>query len=232
MKIAICDDEQKYIDDIKKNLIEFASLNGMEFEIFEFTSPKKLVECDENFSIAFLDIEMPEQSGIDTGRKLREKNKNIILICVTAYNNYLDDALDIGITRFFEKPINSERFMRGLERAVSLVDETPITFELKDEDKNVFAVKCKDIIFVEITGRKTTVHTKEQDYQSTDSIKTWAQKLNKSYFVSPHKSFIINANYLTYYCNEYIMLDNKYKIPIAYRRRMEFKRAILKFMEK
>lgn len=230
MVIAICDDEQEFINDIRKHLKQYSSEHGLTFEIYEFCSGADILSSKIVFDIAFLDIEMKDINGIEVGRKLQNENPDLVLIYVTAYNQYLDEALDLGITRFFDKPIDSQRFYEGMDRAVSKVDNTEIKFYLKDDNKGVVTVRCKDIFFVEIQGRKTEIHTKEHDYLSKDGIKVWKARLNKSYFEIPHNSYIINTNFITYFCKEYIILDNKYTIPIAYSKRAEFKRKFMKIM--
>lgn len=230
MVIAICDDEQEFINDIRKHLKQYSSEHGLTFEIYEFCSGADILSSKIVFDIAFLDIEMKDINGIEVGRKLQNENPDLVLIYVTAYNQYLDEALDLGITRFFDKPIDSQRFYEGMDRAVSKVDNTEIKFYLKDDNKGVVTVRCKDIIFVEIQGRKTEIHTKEHDYLSKDGIKVWKARLNKSYFEIPHNCYIINTNFITYFCKEYVILDNKYTIPIAYSKRAEFKRKFMKLM--
>ncbi len=230
MVIAICDNEQEFINDIRKHLKQYSSEHGLTFEIYEFCSGADILSSKIVFDIAFLDIEMKDINGIEVGRKLQNENPDLVLIYVTAYNQYLDEALDLGITRFFDKPIDSQRFYEGMDRAVSKVDNTEIKFYLKDDNKGVVTVRCKDIIFVEIQGRKTEIHTKEHDYLSKDGIKVWKARLNKSYFEIPHNSYIINTNFITYFCKEYVILDNKYTIPIAYSKRAEFKRKFMKLM--
>ena len=230
MVIAICDDEQEFINDIRKHLKQYSSEHGLTFEIYEFCSGADILSSKIVFDIAFLDIEMKDINGIEVGRKLQNENPDLVLIYVTAYNQYLDEALDLGITRFFDKPIDSQRFYEGMDRAVSKVDNTEIKFYLKDDNKGVVTVRCKDIIFVEIQGRKTEIHTKEHVYLSKDGIKVWKARLNKSYFEIPHNSYIINTNFITYFCKEYVILDNKYTIPIAYSKRAEFKRKFMKPM--
>lgn len=230
MVIAICDDEQEFINDIRKHLKQYSSEHGLTFEIYEFCSGADILSSKIVFDIAFLDIEMKDINGIEVGRKLQNENPDLVLIYVTAYNQYLDEALDLGITRFFDKPIDSQRFYEGMDRAVSKVDNTEIKFYLKDDNKGVVTVRCKDIIFVEIQGRKTEIHTKEHDYLSKDGIKVWKARLNKSYFEIPHNSYIINTNFITYFCKEYVILDNKYTIPISYSKRAEFKRKFMKLM--
>lgn len=230
MNIAICDDETEYANDIRVHLNQYSSEHGLTFDIYDFNSGEEILASNTVFDIAFLDIEMDGISGIEVGRELQKANPDLVLIYVTAYNHYLDDALDLGITRFFDKPIDSQRFYEGMDKAISKIDNTELRFYLKDSNKGVVTVRSKDIIFVEIIGRKTKIHTKSHEYLSKDGIKIWKARLNKSYFEIPHNSYIINTNFITYYCKDYIMLDYKYNIPIAFSKRSEFKRKFMKLM--
>lgn len=230
MNIAICDDETEYANDIRVHLNQYSSEHGLTFDIYDFNSREEILASNTVFDIAFLDIEMDGINGIEVGRELQKANPDLVLIYVTAYNHYLDDALDLGITRFFDKPIDSQRFYEGMDKAISKIDNTELRFYLKDSNKGVVTVRSKDIIFVEIIGRKTKIHTKSHEYLSKDGIKVWKARLNKSYFEIPHNSYIINTNFITYYCKDYIMLDYKYNIPIAFSKRSEFKRKFMKLM--
>lgn len=230
MNIAICDDETEYANDIRVHLNQYSSEHGLTFDIYDYNSGEEILASNTVFDIAFLDIEMDGINGIEVGRELQKANPDLVLIYVTAYNHYLDDALDLGITRFFDKPIDSQRFYEGMDKAISKIDNTELRFYLKDSNKGVVTVRSKDIIFVEIIGRKTKIHTKSHEYLSKDGIKVWKARLNKSYFEIPHNSYIINTNFITYYCKDYIMLDYKYNIPIAFSKRSEFKRKFMKLM--
>lgn len=230
MNIAICDDETEYANDIRVHLNQYSSEHGLTFDIYDFNSGEEILASNTVFDIAFLDIEMDGINGIEVGRELQKANPDLVLIYVTAFNHYLDDALDLGITRFFDKPIDSQRFYEGMDKAISKIDNTELRFYLKDSNKGVVTVRSKDIIFVEIIGRKTKIHTKSHEYLSKDGIKIWKARLNKSYFEIPHNSYIINTNFITYYCKDYIMLDYKYNIPIAFSKRSEFKRKFMKLM--
>lgn len=223
MKIAICEDNPTDLLNVKYHLNQYSLENHVEFDIEDYSCSTDILNSDKNFDIAFLDIEIDEYNGIQIGKALQEVNPDTIIICITAYNHYLDEALDIGIMRFFDKPIDSLRFYNGLEKAINLVDKTEIPIFLKDNNQGEIAVKTKDIIYIEIQNRKTKVVTKTDEYISKDNIKVWKNRLNKSYFFSPHNSFIINMNYITYYNKITVTLDNKYNIPIAYSKRSEFK---------
>lgn len=159
VSIAVCDDDREYINDVERHISQYFAENGLSYSLFTTQNGNELVESDTEFDIAFLDIEMPQIDGINLGKQLLKKNPDIVLIYITAYNHYLDEAMDLGVARFFDKPINSERFYKGLEKAITRVDNTEIKFYLKDKSQGVAAVRSRDIIFVEIKSRKVKVIT-------------------------------------------------------------------------
>lgn len=164
MRTAICDDEIKYINDIERHLNQYFSEHGLSFNLLKYDNGIDLLNSDNNFDIVFLDIEMPDINGIELGKKLQNANPDLVLIYITAYNHYLDDALDLGVTRFFDKPINSKRFYKGLDKAIEKLDNTEVQIHLKNSDNGITSVKANDIIMIEIENRKTKITTKKMPY--------------------------------------------------------------------
>ncbi len=230
MKIAICDDEQIYIDNIAEHLNIFSAENNIDFEKSIFTNSADILASDIRFDIAVLDVEMDNINGIKLGSELRKRNPHIILIYVTAYRKYLDDALNLNAVRFFEKPLDPQRFYRGLRDAVKRIDNTSISFYLKDQELTE-RISAQDIIFVEIEKRKTKVVTRDKEYHSDHHISFWQDKLTSTIFISPHKSYIINFNYVTAYERNYIILDERYKVNIARNKQADFYRKFMQYVE-
>lgn len=79
LKIAICDDEQLYIDNIVKHLDFFSIDNNIDFEKSIFTNSFDMLASDIKFDIAILDVEMDNMNGIKLGEELRKRNPHIIL---------------------------------------------------------------------------------------------------------------------------------------------------------
>lgn len=230
MKIAICDDEQIYIDNIAGHLDIFSAENNIDFEKSIFTNSADILASDIRFDIAVLDVEMDNINGIKLGSELRKRNPHIILIYVTAYRKYLDDALNLNAVRFFEKPLDPQRFYRGLHDAVKRIDNTSISFYLKDQELTE-RISAQDIIFVEIEKRKTKVVTRDKEYHSDHHISFWQDKLTSTIFISPHKSYIINFNYVTAYERNYVILDERYKVNIARNKQADFYRKFMQYVE-
>lgn len=173
---------------------------------------------------------MDNINGIKLGSELRKRNPHIILIYVTAYRKYLDDALNLNAVRFFEKPLDPQRFYRGLRDAVKRIDNTSISFYLKDQELTE-RISAQDIIFVEIEKRKTKVVTRDKEYHSDHHISFWQDKLTSTIFISPHKSYIINFNYVTAYERNYVILDERYKVNIARNKQADFYRKFMQYVE-
>ena len=230
VKVAICEDEKSYALEIKEQIELFSKENCIDFDISVFTCAEDMLKSGGKFDIAVLDVEMDGKNGIELGETLRKINPHIALMYVTAYNKYLDDALNLSAVRFFEKPLDKGRFYRGLSDAVKRIDNSTVSFYLKD-GKTTERVNACDIIYIEIENRKSKVVTQEKEYHSAAPIGFWRDKLKSSVFASPHKSFIVNLNYVTSYERNSIILNNKYHIAVSRNRQTEFYKTFMRFME-
>ena len=230
MRIAVCDDEQVCTENVIKHLDYFSVKNNIEFEKSIFNSAVDLLSCNKIFDIAILDVEMDDTDGLNLGEKLRTINPHIVLIYITAHKKYLDDALNINAVSFFEKPIDSQRFYRGLMDAIKRIDNNVFDFYLKD-GKTIEKINANDILFIEIEKRKTKMITINKEYHSNHSIDYWQSNLKSTVFVSPHKSYIVNLNFVTKYERNYVILNDIYEIPIARNKQPDFYKKFICFME-
>lgn len=232
MKIAICDDNLNIVDEVKNLLDEYALSKNLSLDISTFNDGQAVLESDERFNIAILDVEMPGCNGIELGKILREKNRHIVLMYITSHKKYLDEALNLNAARFFEKPIDSKRFYDGLDNALKRIDNTTIKLFLKEDNASV-RINANDIIYVEIEPighRKTKIVTEEKTYISSNKIVFWEEHLISSLFVKTHKSYIINMEYITKYENNTLQLDGKYNIPISRNYQSSVHKAFIRYM--
>ena len=230
MKIVVCDDNLNIISEIKEMLNEYSAIKNIPLEISAFDNGKAVLESNDNYNIAILDVEMPDMNGIALGEELRKRNKQIVLIYLTAHSQYLDSALNLNAARFFEKPIDKDRFFSGIDNALERIDNTTINFFIRD-DKTQVRVTAESIIYIEILHRKTKVVTEDKTYFTTHTLDYFKDRLVSSIFAQPHKSYIINFNFITAYERGKIVLDGRYKIPVSRSKQTEFHKSFVRFME-
>lgn len=221
MKILICDDEQQYIDSLKIHIEKFMQCRGVNYEIHTANTPKDIVDNDEIYQLAFLDIQMEQLDGISLAKVLKERNSKIVIFFVTSFNDYQDEAMDLRAFRFFEKPFNADRLNSGLEKAMEYIDESYVDFYIyaKNEQKRIL---MDEVIYVERSNRQVTLVTVHGNYTTRESFDEWCEILQNSFFYKVHKSFIVNLHYVTSYKYSELIVQNSIRIPIASHRQTDF----------
>lgn len=106
LRIAICDDEKLFRENIKKYVLKYLSEKDISSEIDMFNSGKELLGLGTDllgYNIIFLDINMDEIDGIMTAHKIREYSMDIYIVFVTAYVNYSLEGYKVDATRYLLK---------------------------------------------------------------------------------------------------------------------------------
>ena len=100
MRIAICDDEisvQQILEEKVKGLFQYAVIE-------KFTSGDDLIASGCKPDILFLDVQMPGKNGIETAKCIRMDNEDTIIIFITALDEYVYNAFDVGAFHYLIKP--------------------------------------------------------------------------------------------------------------------------------
>ena len=119
MQIAICDDEKSIgliLEEKIKKLLPDAVIE-------KYLSGDELIASGCEPDILFLDIQMPGMDGMETARILRQKNERMVLIFVTAVEEYVFQAFDVSAFHYLVKPFSDEKFEEVVKRAVRSIKE-------------------------------------------------------------------------------------------------------------
>lgn len=230
LNIALCDDIAEYRESLKAMIKYY--FDGLEsnYKVFEFASGEELLRCRRQLDILFLDIELGDTNGISVAKKIQKKSPNTVILIVTSYNQYLDEAMDINVARYISKPIDPERVFSALDKAREIIDDEILT--LHGETGRVLKLKKHDIVYAEAKMKKVTLFTLKGEYKINEPIKEMKDLLSASYFAVPHNSYIVNLNYVFDFHREKIKLeykDREIAIAIATRKKAEFRKRFFDF---
>lgn len=229
VKVVICDDDSFFAEQIKSEVSAFMKSKNIDARFRIYTGDISLDKIEpEYFDLAFLDIEMGEVNGTEIAAKLKKINPHIVIFIITSHEEYLDEAMDLDVFRFIKKPLDADRLMSGLERCTKMIESGNVDIYLKN-DKEAKRVSIKDIAFIEISGNFTRVVTQDAEFMADAKMKFWREKLSMPMFYNVHTSYIINMNCITSYSRSSITLNDKYKIPIAYRKQSAFKTYFINY---
>jgi two-component system response regulator LytT len=167
--------------------------------------------------VLFLDINMPQLSGISFYKSLKNPPK---VIFTTAYSAYAIEGFEVEATDYLLKPFSFERFVKSVSKVKDLKD-AKIEYIVIKSNKKLHQTKLDDIYFIEGLGDYIKVHLKNSFLVTYNSLKEMHNSLPKSIFKQIHKSFIINKNKLDYIEGN-LAIINANKIPLGPKYKKEF----------
>lgn len=231
MKILICDDELQFLNDIQRQIQEYMNSHSIVCEFTTTTDPTAILNGDEVYNLAFLDIQMESVDGISLAKELKRRNSKLALFFITNYNEYQDDAMDLRAFRYFEKPLDPSRLRSGLDKAMEYINETYVDlFIQKDGAHRRFL--ADDIIYIMRDNRKVIVTTTKGQFATPESFDACCQKLPLTFFYTVHKSFFVNLHYVDKYSYSELYLTDGTRIPIASRKQSAFRKAWFDYLRR
>lgn len=217
MNIAVCDDLPEYREKLKTLLNPYISANQL--NIAEFCRGEDLLDACEKgvlWDIAFLDIEMDGLTGIETGKRLRKLQRDIIVIFVTSHINYVSDAFRQDAFQFLLKPVKEEDFRKDFERALRVWKNRRRRYLVKWRNTSNM-LEYRSILYLEAYHRHVFVHTAEADYECVGKLQDEYSKLKPFGFVQCHQGFIVNMSRIVSITRLSVKLDNGIEVPVSRR---------------
>ena len=193
----------------------------------------------------FVDINMPDLSGVDFVRGLENPP---MVIFTTAYSEYAIDGFKLDAVDYLLKPFSFDEFQRAVGKARSLIElqrlrEEQVTSrveaapaqgaaENKDcisikADYKVSLVKYADIIYIESVGEYVRLHlTSGSSIMTLLRLKNIESALPADRFMRVHRSYIVNLGHVTGYARGRVYLDNEEYVPISVNYRDSFREYV------
>lgn len=231
MRIIICDDDVEFATRLENVIQAHLSEKSItDYEIAVFNSGKKLIDDRKPMDIVFLDVEMEELDGIRAGKEVLENNKHCIVIVITSYSDYLDDAMRINVFRYISKPLDEKRLLRNFDEALIAylnIQDIIVRFSCNDE---TICCYVSEIIFVKTDGKKVIVLTENGLFSFYGSIAIFDNQLPTSTFYRSHRSFLVNLAHVTNFTKDEIVLDNKHRAFLARRKYSDFKKRWITYV--
>ena len=229
MKIGLVDDR---VIDLDKLHAIVERIPGVEI-VFSTVSAEYAYEQIKQKSIDLLiaDIEMPHLSGFELADIIHSHALDIAVIFVTATSGYAVHAFELNVYDYIMKPYSKDRLIKSIERFYEKTRNAELTGRLFLKQKNdIHILQKKDIIFIERSGRSTTIHTKNGRLKTYQTLNELEGELRERDFIRSHRSFIINIhfvkNFSLYAKNSYLVtFDGIEDQAMITKERVEFLQA-------
>lgn len=223
MNIAVVDDERV----IRDQICGLIKKQKPTCRIDAYSSGEEIAASEKRFDIVFLDIKMGGIGGIETARRLREKNSDLILIFVTGIREYVFDALDLYAFQYLLKPVSERKLSEVLNRAIKKAEKNTEKRELFIKAKKL-TVDQADILYIESIGKKAAIHIVGtgktlEIYAALDELE---KELDKSFYRC-HRSYIVNMSHIKEYSGDCITVTGGDRVYLTKKKYGEFKKAYM-----
>lgn len=236
MRIAICDDEKE----IRALLAEKTAKLYPKADISLWRSGEELLSVRDMPDILLLDIQMQGRDGMETARELRKRDQAVIIIFVTALDDYVFQAFDVGAFHYLVKPFDDGKFAEVLQNAVRRLEDRE---RLPDHGsgRNVpslvittrgehITVSISDIVYAEVFDRKIILHTMDADIEYYGKMKELEEQAGEEFYRT-HRSFLVNFGFVRKYDASTVWLE-KGQALIAKQNYRGFVKAYLRYNQR
>jgi len=241
MKAIIIDDERKARNVLKILIEENCPKITTVLEAEDLLSGVALIKKEQP-NIVFLDIEMPEHSGLEILNFIEKEVFNFEIIFTTAYSEYAIQAFQLSAIDYLLKPVRPSQVKEAVDKALKFIGSSQIDIRLEELKKSLVSsnfnkiglpfsdgikfVDFKDIIMLEADGMYTKITTTTSELLVSKPLKHFVELLqSQQVFYRPHRSFLINLSYIKEYIKKdggYIVMDNDKSVSISKDKKEEF----------
>ena len=220
LRIAICDDETDARDALRFQL-EKILIEDAEEIVYEFSSGTNAASWLKNhpgeIDLLFLDVEMQGLNGMETAKKIRAFDAQIVIVFVTGYADYVFDGYLVGALDYLMKPVAEDKLRQliGRVRAKSAQEESR-TFTLKNMD-GTWRFRYSDILYFYSDRRKVILVTEKGEYSFYARLDEIEEQLSPD-FVRIHQRYLINPTAVDFFCGESVTVNGR-ELPCSRRYR-------------
>ena len=238
LQIAVCDDKIDELSNMVQLINLYRASKNFNCEYAVFTNGFNLVSAlvkGKRFDIYCLDIIMPGFTGINLAKEIRGFDKTAPILFFTSSPEFALESYSVKAINYVLKPISKEKLFFTFDEILEQIKEE------KDEDmiivksnEGIQKILIFNLTFIEVIGRNVLYHLRSgKVIECTEPFSSVCDTLLKyKCFIKPHRSYLVNMQYVDTIENHQVTLQTLSTIPIAQGKAREIKQQYLRYQMK
>lgn len=182
------------------------------------------------YNIVFLDIEMPNVSGMEIARKLRAADKDVVIVFVTAMAQYAVEGYEVNAFDYIVKPVSYSAFTVKLKR---ILESFRVTADKEIWIKAVGLcqkrIRVSELKYVEVVKHDCIYHTLHGDYRVTTSMTKVAEELKGLPFALCNQCYLVHLKYVTETKADFAVVGGDL-LPVSRAKKKEFMHSLNNYL--
>ena len=235
MRIAACDDDLKFLQELSGLLNQYGEEYHCHIEYKTYTNPLELVSQIEkgiHYDVILLDVFMPGINGIQCAKDIRMFDNFVKIVFLTSSTEFAIESYAVRAYQYILKPVQKENLfltLRLLEKEAETVEKN--IFVLKSKT-GITKISLSKLEYCEVINRKIILHLSNgEECECNLRMNELEEKLkNFEMFLKPHRSFLINMDYIQTMTTHCIIMECGMKIPVPREKYAQIKQAYMEYV--
>ncbi len=220
LRCLIIDDQLYAIELIHRYIDRHPKLEFVDSETDPTIALSKLLSGEIKVDLIFLDIDMPEMSGMDLAALVKGY---AMIAFITAHEKYAVQSYEHGVLDYMLKPVTYERFSVCIDKAIekisgksgNVIDREKYFFVPGDRKGKLIKIVKDDVLFIEAAKNYLIIHLTTGNVITYLTISAFEDEVTYEPFMRIHRSFIVNINRIKSKDNSMIFLDNNMSVIVG-----------------
>lgn len=235
LSIAVCDDHRGELSNMAQLIDLYRTARHIDCEYTGFLNGLDLVSALENgkrFDIYCMDIMMPGFSGMDAAREIRTFDKTAPILFFTSSPEFALESYSVKAINYVLKPVSKEKLFFTFD---DLLDQMNMGKEedaiIVKSNEGIQKIVVSSLVFAEVIGRNVLYHLRSgKVIECTEAFSPVCDHLMKyGCFIKPHRSYLVNMQYVDTIDNHQITLQTLSAVPVAQGKAKEMKQRYLSY---
>jgi DNA-binding LytR/AlgR family response regulator len=235
LQIAVCDDNIDELSNMVQLIDLYRTSRHLNCEHAAFSNGFELIsalEKGKRFDIYCQDIMMPGFTGIDAAKEIRTFDKTAPILFFTSSPEFALESYSVKAINYVLKPISKEKLFFTLDEVLEQIkakeEEDAVIVK---SNEGIQKILISNLVFVEVIGRNVLYHLRSgKVIECTEPFSSVCDSLLKyGYFIKPHRSYLVNMQYVDTIENHQITLQTLSAVPVAQGKAKEMKQQYLNY---
>ena len=232
MRIAVCDDEEKFRNQARDMVDKLAG--SLDVVVDAYSDGNQLLAAFDKkpYDVLFLDIEMPAMDGITLAKKLRERSDSIYIVFLTGHVEYALEGYEVNALRYLTKPVQEEK-LREVLRFVMDQNTSKKQLMIK-EDGEELLLNIADIVYFEAQNQYVMIYTTDGEHLVRYNIGDFEEQLKADGFFRVHRGYLISLAKVKKLVKSEVLMDGgngEVSVPVSRSNVKPLKEALYAYVE-
>jgi len=231
IRIGIVEDDAASAALLVDHLHRYEREHGEQFHVTRFTDGADVVATYRpDFDILLLDIEMPRLDGFSAAEQIRLLDADVIIIFITNMTQYALKGYEVDALSYVVKPVPYFAFAQEIKRSVARLRRRSADYLLLTVDAGVVRVATDDIVFLESSKHRTTVHTVDGRHSVVAPLKSFEAQLEGKHFFRSNSGYLVNLRHVLGVQGSSSLLVGGHDLMVSRSRKKAFLAALTDYL--